>query len=179
MEIFLIKHKFGNINCETLQKEIENNISFSIQDLTIEYSSCKFTRKKPPLSYIMDELWGQIFPFFKEKTEDFEVGLEDILKVTYDFFIPWSGLEGEYSQVRKSWIREALSEFCEIGLANKIGSERYRILFSKDVEKDRIDYFIRRICRNEIEKSKKVLSPERQDEEMQRLLSEFDGSVKK
>jgi len=173
LDIILIKHKFGKVNCHGLQQHIEKNISFNIQELTIEYNKCRFTRKEPPVCYTMDELWGEIFTAFVEESEDFDIELDQILKIAYEYYIPWSGLDGEFSQVRKTWIRKALSEFCEINLAKKIGKEKYRIHYGKNIQKDRIEYFIRRLCRKEIEKSRKARKPRETVEEMQRLLSEF------
>ncbi len=173
LDKIIIKHVSGNVNCAELQKRIENGISFDIQKLAVEYSSCKFTRKEPPISYLMNEIWGEIFPTFSEGSEDFEVNLDQILEKAYEYYIPWSGLKGEMAQIRKRWVQNTLKKFCEIGLADKLDNEKYKIYYGKDIEKNRLEYFFKRLCNLQAEESRKISKPQEIQGEMKRLQDFF------
>ena len=158
----------------SLNKSFRKNIRLDVDRLVAKYEKCRFTRKEPPVEYIMTQLWTCIFPALHEKTENFEVNINDLLKIAYEYYIPWSGIDGEYSQIRKKWITKAMDKFCEIFLAEKIEGhpETYLLYYGKRIEKNIGDYFIEKICRNEIEHARKRGIKE-VVKEAQRGLTEF------
>ena len=132
------------------------------------------------MEYTMNQLWSCIFPAIKEETEDFTSNIGEILRIAYDYFIPWSGIRGEYSQVRKRWITKAMNSFCEIDLAEVQSGqesasktdEEYKIYYGKRIQKDVSDYFVEGLCQKRIEEAGK-LPTEETLEEAQRRLAEF------
>jgi hypothetical protein len=116
-DVLLIKHKLGKTGCSELDNWFIKNIRLDADQLIEKYEKCRFVRKKPPVEYTMNQLWTCIFPAIHERTEDFNCNIKEILKMTYDYFIPWSGLQGEFSQVREKWIKETMIDFCNIGIA--------------------------------------------------------------
>ena len=147
-EVLLIRLRDGKTGCDELNGILTNNVVINIQQLVIEVEKCKFTRKEPPVEYTMVELWLNIFPEINRNTEDFEALIGDILKVTYDYYIPWSNINGEYSQVRETWIKKAMASFCEIGLAEQVGGNPncFKIFQSKETPKNIRDYIIDSLC---------------------------------
>lgn len=173
-DVILIRHKFGETGCVSFNQKLRENIKLDVDGLVTQYEECRFTRKEPPVEYIMVQLWTCIFPALTEKTEDFEINITDLLKVAYDYYIPWSGIEGEYSQIRKTWITKAMDKFCEISLAEKVEDrpENYLIYYGKRIEKNVTEYFVEKTCRKDIEREQKIGTKEAL-EEAQKRLSEF------
>lgn len=170
-DVFLIRFKLGETGCFALNTKLRQNIRFEVDHLATQYEKCRFTRKDPPLEYLMNQLWSCIFPAIHETTEDFSCDIDEILKVAYDYFVPWSGLQGEYSQVRKRWITKTMKAFCDIDLAEEI-QNTYRIFYGRRVQKDVSEYFVERLCRKSLEEASKR-PIEQALEEAQRRLAEF------
>jgi hypothetical protein len=180
-DVILVRHKSGETDCEWLNTKLRQNIKLGLEELITKYEKCRFTRKEPPLEYTMNQLWSCIFPAIREETEDFTSNIGEISRIAYDYFIPWSGIHGEYSQVRKRWITKAMNSFCEIDLAEKAQSEQespgkvdeeYKIYYGKRIQKDVSDYFVEGLCQKRIEEAGK-LPTEETLEEAQRRLAEF------
>lgn len=171
-DVILIRHRFGETGCDTLNKTLRENIKLDVDKLVTRYEKCRFTRKEPPVEYTMAQLWTCIFPALHEKTENFEVNIDDVLKVAYEYYIPWSGIEGEYSQVRKKWIAKAMDRFCEIFLAEKIEDQlgNYLIYYGKRIKKNVSEYFVDRTCRSDIERARKRGIKEALEEAQRRLI---------
>jgi hypothetical protein len=116
-DIILIKHKYGKVGCDELNNNLIDNIKIFIDKLVIEYDRYKFTRKEPPDEYLMFLLWTLIFPNFLDKNSpSFEVSLDTLVETTQTYFSSWSGIPGEGTQIRKNWIKRAMTKFIEIGL---------------------------------------------------------------
>jgi hypothetical protein len=149
-EELLIRLRNGKTTCEELNLILKKNINIDIQQLVVEVEKCKFTRKEPPVEYTMVQLWMHIFSEINNKPEDFDVSTDELLSVVYDYYIPWSNIGGEYSQVRESWIKKAMQGFCDIGLADEIHdvdkANTYKILKSRSVPKNIQEYIIERLC---------------------------------
>lgn len=173
-DVFLIRHKIGETGCTALDNKFRKNIRFEVDPLITKYEKCKFVRKEPPLEYMMNQLWSCIFPGMYEITEDFSCSIDEILKVAYEYFIPWSGLQGEYSQVRKRWVRKAMKAFCDIGIAQGIKDtpDSYRIFYGKRIRKEVSEYFVERLCRN-IQREMRKRPIKEALEETQHGLAEF------
>jgi len=171
-DVFLIRHRLGETGCNGLDDKFRKNIRFEVDPLFTKYEKCRFVRKDPPLEYVMNELWSCIFPAMHEITEDFTCNVDEILKIAYEYFIPWSGLPGEYSQVRKRWIRGAMKSFCDIGIAEKESPDTYKIFYGRRIRKEVSEYFVERLCRKVLEDIRKRPIKEAL-EEAQRRLAEF------
>ena len=174
-DVLLIKNKLGKTGCTELDGWFKKNIRLDVDLLFEKYETCRFVRKEPPVEYTMNELWSTIFPGIHEMPEDFTVTIEEILKITHEYFTSWSGLQGECSQVRYSWINKAMKAFCDIGLAEKIENNpnAYKIFYGKRIRKDVSDYLVERLCRNALKAIRKKPIKEA-IEEANRKLAEFD-----
>jgi hypothetical protein len=156
-DVFLIRHKMGETWCEPIDKQFRQNIKFEVDKIVTKYEKCRFVRKEPPIEYIMNQLWSCIFPALHEITEDFTCNIDEILDVAYAYYIPWSGLHGEYSQIRRKWIRKAMSAFCSIELAEKLEdiSDNFKVFYGKQIRKEVSDYFVEKMCRKILEEARK------------------------
>jgi len=179
-DVILVRHRLGDSGCSALDTKLRQNLRLELDKLLTIYEKCRFTRKEPPIEYVMYQLWNCIFPALQEKAEDFTCGADELLKVAYDYFIPWSGLQGEYSQIRKKWIRKAMDAFCNIELAERLQSvtsgssqDSYNIFYGRRIQKDMSDYVVERLCQRDIEEARKRPIKEAL-EEAQRKLVEFD-----
>ena len=156
-DIILVRYKYGTLGCGSLLSKFKENLHIEIDNLSNNYERLKFTRKKPPLAYLMDKLWFFIFTSFgrhKIDNDFVDVNLGDITKIAQDYYYPWAGIEGENSQLRISWIKEALNMFVKINLAEKIEptADQYRIhLRKKNLPNDMGKYIIEQICKKYIE----------------------------
>jgi hypothetical protein len=174
-DVLLIKHKLGKTGCTILDDWFKKNIKLDVDQLFEKYETCRFVRKEPPVEYMMNELWSTIFPGIHERPEDFNVTIEEILKITHEYFTSWSGLQGEFSQIRPSWITKTMKAFCDIDIAEEIEDKpnTYKIFYGKKIRKDVSDYFVERLCRNTLKDVIKKPLKEAM-EEAQRKLAEFD-----
>ena len=142
-----VRKREGDASCDELNRLLINNIKVSVDQLIIEESNCKFTRKEPPEEYTMVQLWMNVFPALHKKFEDFTILGQRILEVAYEYYIPWSNIGNEFSQIRERWIKKAMKKFCEINLAKELESGEYTVFRSKRmVTRDAKEYFISSLC---------------------------------
>ena len=146
--MIVVRLRYGETSNSELNGFLRDNILIDVQKLAVDIENCKFTRKEPPIEYTMVELWMNIFQAIKSTFEDFEVDIEDLLTVAYEYYIPWSNVGNEYSQVRKSWIKKAMTAFCTINLAEELADKKgfYRVFRSKQIPKLVREYFAESLC---------------------------------
>jgi len=159
-DIMLIRYRYGNLGCNILENILKENIKIDTGYLQDKYEVCKFTRREPPIEYVMDLLWTMIFPIFapiRTENKDFEIDIKKILETVHRYYISWTGIKDEYSQVRERWIKNAMEKFVEINLVEKISKkpEKYKVLYGKQIPKDIKKYIIERCCFKKFEKLKK------------------------
>ncbi len=149
-DIILIKYKFGTLGCNALKDYLLENIKIFIDDLVVQYDRYKFTRKEPPDEYLMILLWTLIFPTYLDKNStSFEVTLDKLVETTQTYFSSWSGIPGEGTQIRKTWIRRAMSKFIEIGLVEIMNENplTYFVIWKKlSLPNDMGDYILTSCC---------------------------------
>jgi len=157
-DVLLLKHKYGTLGCKTLTEKLMENIKIRIDELQEKYEVCKFTRKEPPIEYMMDHLWMQIFPVYaereKSKEQDITVGINELLETIHTFYVSWTGLTDEHSQVRETWIKKSLEKFIEIELAEEIEDKpgHYKIFYGKQIPHNFRKYLIEKCSSHELEK---------------------------
>ncbi len=165
-EELMIRLREGRTSCEELNLLLKKNINVDIKQLIVEVEECKFTRKEPPVEYTMAQLWMHVFSEINRDPIDFEVPINKLLEIVYDYYISWSNIEGEFSQVRERWIKKAMQAFCNIGMATPVTEKpnTYKILTSKSIPKNVQEYVIERLCEKaldeKIPKKSIVLRPE-------------------
>ena len=84
-----------------------------------------------------------IFQALNATFEDFEINIQDLLRVTYEVYIPCRKIGNEYAQVRETWIKKAMTTFCTINLAEQVIDKKgvYRVFRGKKIPKSVLDYF--------------------------------------
>jgi len=166
-DIFLVKHEYGNLDCKELEQHLKDGLEFSIDLLTQEYEKIKFTRTRPPIEYIMELLWFNIFRIFAENpdTKEIVVTLEELLVQLYNYYISWSRIEGEYSQIRKSWIKDTMDMFVNIELAEIIEEVpmTYKVFIGKSgLPNDMLEYIYDESCKFKLKDSQTAKQEESQ-----------------
>ncbi len=164
-----ISTKFGktevlgiqNIEGTNTNKELNDfiekatdNISYDITDpIYVEEKEINlFTRKKPPIQYLMVHLWNPIFPKFYKK-EFMVVKIDELVKVMNENFNSTLMINphGESFKIRIKWVKEALELFEKIRLAKKLNENEYEIFYDKMINnKDYEDYICEKLSRLEI-----------------------------
>ena len=166
-DIILVKYEYGNLGCKELEEQLKNNLEFPIDELSLMYDRIKFTRNKPPIQYLMELLWFFIFRIFTDGKEvnEVEVTLEQLLVQVYNYYIPWSKIEGEYSQVRKTWIKEAMDMFVKIELAEILTDNpfKYKIYIGKTgLPNNMREYIFEKTCELDLKIDEKKKIDEKQ-----------------
>jgi len=174
-EIILIRKRSGEMACEELNLFLENNIRLDVSSLHTSYEECKFTRKEPPIEYTMTQLWTDVFPSIDSTDKEFETSIDDVLAIAYQFYIPWSNLEGEFSQIRRTWVKKVMQKYCEIGVAEKHLEikGKYKILRGKKI-KNIQEYMIEKLCKQTIKEKSKFQINEQEEDTKQKPLDFFD-----
>jgi hypothetical protein len=175
-DTLLVRKRLGDIRCNELDSLLNEDLKIDLQTLTVAYEKCRFTRKEPPVEYTMEQMWLHIFTKMTEKFEAFETSIGETLNIAYEYYIPWSNIEGEYSQIRETWIKKAMKAFCSIGLAKQDPNDenKYKVFRDKEIDKDFTTYIIERLFRkSEKEKLKQETEPDKE----QKTIGDFLQSL--
>jgi hypothetical protein len=174
-DTLLIRKRLGDVRCKELSSLLNEDLEIDLQTLTVAYEKCRFTRKEPPVEYTMEQVWLYIFTKMTEKFETFETSIRATLDVAYDYYIPWSNIKGEYSQIRERWIKKAMKAFCDINLAEQDLNDqnKYKVFREKEIGKDFLSYIIERLCRKaEMSKLKQTTELDKE----QKTIGDFQPS---
>jgi hypothetical protein len=131
----------------------ENDIIIELEKINKTYDKRKymFIRKKPQhIYYVIDILFSIIFPAlgFDEKGH-LITNTNNIMKLAEDNFPTWLPESGTKTQLKISWLKEALTTLEEINLAERKGSSyEIRLPRENNVKK----YIIERLAKLDIEK---------------------------
>lgn len=171
-DVILVRKRWGNARSEELNSLFNEDWVIDLRTLIIAYEKCRFTRKEPPVEYTMEQIWLYIFTKKTEKFEAFETSIEETLSIAYEYYLPWSNIRGEFSQVRETWIKKAMKAFCSIELAKQVTDDqsKYKVFRDKEIDKDFLGYIIERLCRKREEsKLKQATEPDKE----QRTMGDF------
>ena len=173
-EIILIRKRSGKTSCTELDTFLHKNIRIDVNALHTKYEKCKFTRKEPPIEYTMTQLWMDVFPSMDSKKEELETSVEEVLEIAYRFYIPWSNIKGEFSQIRHTWVKKVMEKYCEIGLAEKHPKTKgkYKILRDKKF-KNIQDHIIEKLCKETTREKTKSLLSEMEEDTGQKKIDSF------
>lgn len=167
-DIMLLNHRSGTTGCEYFDQKLKSEIKIPEDDLIMEYESRKFVKSVPPDLYLVTNIYLDILPTLANGLEEFEVTIDQIWDIMSEYYASWSGLKGEQSQIRKSWISKAMGVFCEIKLAEKIVDKQntYKIKWKKGIKTKNVQkYLLDLMCGKEKPTS---------DEINQKTLTEFE-----
>ena len=94
--------------------------------------------------------------------------------IAYKFYIPWSNLKGEFSQIRKTWVKKVMRKYCEIGLAKKDAKieGKYKIMREKKI-KNVQNYMIKKLCNQTIKEKSKFKIFDLEEDTKQKALDSF------
>jgi len=157
---YLLRKIYGDISDNNIEEKLYSGIAIPIEKVIVSYGNQKFCDCEPPaVEYTMSILWQDIFNSLRENTIDpksksYQIKI-NLSELTIDVQKLCGSSDGDDRNVafpKKQWIKNALNEFCEIGLAERIDDENYIILF-RFIRKDPISEFIK--LRNRINKNKK------------------------
>lgn len=149
-DLVLVSHRSGTTDCEYFDTKLKEDIEIDLDDIATEYNERRFVKSPPPDLYLMEMLYQNILPNFTNEKEEFEVNIDQLMEMLIEYYTSWSGLEGEQSQIRKKWIKNAMDKFCEIKLAEKISEEnKYKVKWSKKIPKDVKEYILSKLCGKE------------------------------
>lgn len=157
-DIMLLRHRMGTTGCEYFDTKLKQDIPIDEDKIEIDFESRKFIRKRPPRIYVMDIIYHYIFSAIAEEGKDeFVTTLDEIIKLLQQYFVSWSGIENEESQIRPSWINQAMKDFCDIGIAERTSkdSNEYRIKWGHQYKKNIGEFMLEKICGKEKEEKKK------------------------
>ena len=147
-DTILLSHRSGTTKCNYFDKRLQEDIKIDADSLVLEYENRKFVKSTPPNLYVMTILYQNIFPIFANDDDEFTVTIDDLMKPLTEYYTSWSGLEGEQSQIRRSWVNSAMDEFSRIQVAEKTGKKNfsYTIKWSKNLPKDVTGYLLDKLC---------------------------------
>lgn len=136
--IHLRRHK-GDLADGELAERLRKGVMVPIEGLLDTFRSRKFYDAKPPIEYLMEVLWQDIFNEMKSQTEfddelscwPLEVTVPDLTLDLQRMFGSSGGLDREAEYPRQRWVRQALEALVDIGLAHRTDGPNYRILFRR------------------------------------------------
>jgi len=119
-EVMWLQHIAGSCRNTLLQQRISNPGGIRIPDKVLRYLRFQhsFVRDKPPVQYMILLLLQHVLPKDPEK-ESYDIPLEIVYQRANSFFPPWWESTETTRQVKRQWIREALSTLCDLGLIKR------------------------------------------------------------
>ena len=134
-EWLLLKRSFGAISHRKANDALERGWSICRSSLTKELNSTRFYDARPPLLYIMSVLWAYVFPnlLHAKKLRRLHMNMEVHVDVEVSRAHRLASRLAPLSNpgcVKRAWIRDAMEEFLRIGLAERVGTDKYRIRYT-------------------------------------------------
>ena len=110
-------------------------MSIDARNLTSEVDKTKFYDSRPPLPYIMSVLWTRVFfnLVHGKKRKRLRMSAEVSIDVGVDRIHLIASKLGPSSNpgcVKRAWIKDAMEELVRVGLAEKLGGDKYRVYYS-------------------------------------------------
>ena len=132
---FLLKRSFGTISHRKAHDALGRGWSIDVHTMAGELNGTKFYDSRPPLPYIMSVLWIQVFPNLahgkkrKRLRSNAEVPIDAEVDRVHRLA---SRLAPPSNQgcVKRAWVKDSMEEFVRVGLAEKTGTDRYRICYA-------------------------------------------------
>ena len=128
-EVMWMQHIAGSCRNQPVNEHILRPGGIRIPDDVLSYLRFQhsFVRDKPPVQYTILLLLQHVLPKDPDR-EEYEIPLEVVYQRANSFFPPWWESTEATKQVKRRWIKEALSTLHDLGLIQRKGdSEVYRI----------------------------------------------------
>lgn len=141
----------GKIGNELGKYTKDHDIIIILEEINTAYDLKKyvFIRRKPDhIFYITDLLYTIIFPVFGfDENDNLLINSEEIMNLAEEYFSSWLPESGQKSQLKRSWVNEALEKLVEIKLAKKIGN-KYNVHLPRgnDIKK----YLLEKLAKQDI-----------------------------
>ena len=147
----LISHRSGTTGCTYFDDKLKKDIKLDETRIALDYERQKFVKADPPDLYLMTILYQHIFSVLANDKDHFVVTIDDLMQMLTEYYMSWSGLDGEKTQIRRRWINKAMAQFSRIGISQKIPEQpnAYDIKWSKRVPKDVQEYLLTKLCGKE------------------------------
>jgi len=147
-EVMWLQPIAGSCRNEALEERIRHPGGIRISDKVLEFLRFQhsFVRDKPPVQYTILFLLQHVLPKDPDK-EWYDVPLEIVYQRANSFFPAWWESTETTTQVKRGWIKEALSTLRDLGLIQKrMGEETYTIPTSLLAKKKPLRLICRRLA---------------------------------
>lgn len=143
----LIKN-FGELSDETTSERLRKSVQVPLERLVIEYKDKKFVDFEPPMAYLLQMLWENLFTSYLDEFPYDEGKKYTPIRITVDRVTDdlqkaygFSSTGPRSPEVpKKRWIRKALDHLVVFGFATKIDDE-YTIKYRRIKRGDPITRF--------------------------------------
>ena len=132
---FSLKKLFGTISHKKANGALGSGWTIDAASLTNELNGTRFYDSRPPLPYVMSMLWAHVFPnlVHAKKLRRLRTGVKvhvDVEVGRVHHLAAGLAPSSNPGCVKRAWIKDSLEEFARIGLAERTGSDKYRIRYS-------------------------------------------------
>jgi len=147
-QFYKIEKYYGQFSDERIDAKLSDPVAIPMQKIIAKVSEIKFYDARPPVEYIMNVLWMNIFGEIKEriqkKSEKYIIvsckEITNILRRKYAF----KQVDSRQPKRPKTrWIKYALEVFSKIGYAHKDpnDNDKYQIKYFYPRREDMLDFF--------------------------------------
>lgn len=163
----------GNIKFKKLKDKLYHGVSVNLEDILSFIPNLKYYDHEPPVIYVMEQLWMDLFPSLKNEYlwDDekraflIKISVSWVTNEIYKAYGSGRFYHDSRTQTfpRRKWIHNAFKKFEALKLAipPDEGSDKYTILY-KPFRKDIRDRFIRNDVKLSLKKITKVKESNRQ-----------------
>jgi hypothetical protein len=149
-EAMWLQHIAGSCRNSALQQQILSPGGIRIPDEVLQYLRFQrtFVRDKPPVQYTILFLLQHVLPKDPDK-ESYDIPLEIVYQRANSFFPSWWESTETTMQVKRQWIKEALTMLCELGLVQRHpDKESYAIPRSLLEKRNPLRFTCRKLARH-------------------------------
>jgi hypothetical protein len=140
-ECIIVKQSYGDLSALGLTQfnnKLLDGIKINInkKEFVTEKEKNLFTRQRPPVEYLMIELWSKILPFLCKDGR--MTNIEEIKKALLDFYTSTilHDAKGNKYRIEKEWLTFAMDKLELIGLVKKYNDGQYEAHLDKRIKKD-------------------------------------------
>jgi hypothetical protein len=166
-ESVLFQLDWGKINNRQLNDALEDRKLIPLERFVASLGPLKFYDSPPPVEYMMEVLWNQLFNDLKisvkmdERTKTWPISISipgitsDLQRLYGQVHDPRDLREVSFPNI--AWVREAIEHFEVLGLAKREDLDNYTILF-KNLRGDLLERFskARKLMKKKLEKRKQL-----------------------
>ena len=128
-----LKKEWGSLSDSKLGSELRKTKLIAFDKILVEYRDRKFVDSEPPLVYLLQIIWDNIFTVYaaRERTDNpsgsttFKVTVDQVAEeIRQNYGFPSTG-DRSPEIPKKRWVTKALSTLVEFGMAKRIRQDHY------------------------------------------------------